>query len=116
MNDEIGFRLKICRYRKGYSQEKLAEELNISRSKVSSWESGRRDMSITDAVILVNLLKVSLDNMFNPVVLSKDEFCQIAKRYFESKDISLEEKNNTLKEFYQYRTNCEVEELLSESK
>ena len=79
MNNDIGHKLKVYRIRKGYSQEMLAEKLNISRSKVSSWESGRRDMCITDAILLVNLLGISMDNLFNPIVLDTDEFCKIAK-------------------------------------
>lgn len=116
MNKEISSRLQNYRYQKGLSQEKLAEKLNISRSKVSSWESGRRDMSITDAILLVNLLDVSMDNLFNPIALNTNEFCEVAKRYFESKNASLDEKNRTIKELLNYRTNREYQEMINESK
>lgn len=36
MNERLGIDLKVLRILKGVSQEKMAEDLNISRSKVSS--------------------------------------------------------------------------------
>ena len=116
MNKEISIRLKECRWNKRMSQEELAELMNVSRSKVSSWESGRRDMCITDAIIFVNTLNVSMDNLFNPRELSTDELCKIAKRYFESDNISIEEKEDTIRKFVAYKASKEADELLIESK
>lgn len=116
MNKEISNRLKECRWCKRMSQEELAELMNVSRSKISSWESGRRDMCITDAIIFVNILNVSMDNLFNPKELSTEEFCKIAKRYFESENISIEEKENTIRKLVVYKASKEAEELLAESK
>ena len=45
------------------TQENLAEILDISRSKVSSWETNKRDMTITDAINLANYYEISLDNL-----------------------------------------------------
>lgn len=36
----IGTKIADCRKRAGMSQEKLANELNISRQAVSRWETG----------------------------------------------------------------------------
>lgn len=116
MNDKIALRLKVYRIYRNITQEKVAEDLNISRSKVSSWESCRRDMSITDAIMLANYLGVSMDNLFNPVSLNSNEFCEIAKRYFENSKITLEEKNEILKRLFKYRTTGEIKELFNESK
>ena len=115
MNEDIARKLKVYRVYRGISQEQLAENLNISRSKVSSWETCRRDMNITDAIMLVNYLNISMDNLFNPISLNSEEFCKIAERYFESRKISLIEKNETLKKLYEYRTSGEVKELFDES-
>ena len=57
-------KLKKLRKSKKITQEQLAEKLDISRSKVSSWETNRRDMSITEAIRLANIYEVSLDNLF----------------------------------------------------
>lgn len=116
MNKDIAIRLKVCRIMRRLTQEKIAEDLHISRSKISSWESCRRDMSITDAIMLANYLGVSMDNLFNPVSLNSNEFCDIAKRYFSNEKISLNEKNEVLKRMFEYRTDGEIKELLSESK
>ena len=37
---ELNERLRELRKKAGYSQEELAEELNISRQAVSKWENG----------------------------------------------------------------------------
>jgi len=42
MSERLGVDLKVQRILKGVSQEKMVEDLNISRSKVPSWETGRR--------------------------------------------------------------------------
>ena len=55
MNDLIVDKLKELRKNKKITQEQLAEKLDISRSKVSSWETNRRDMSITEAIKLANI-------------------------------------------------------------
>ena len=97
MNERLGIDLKVQRILKGVSQEKMAEDLNISRSKVSSWETGRREMSLYDAVIISDYFDVSMDNLFNKKALNSEQILQIAKRYFENDKISLEEKKETLK-------------------
>ena len=96
MKEEIGRKLKYLRIRKGISQEKLAEELNISRAKVSNWETARREISVTDAIILSDYFDKSLDNILNPKILNKDEYIEISKRFFESKNIEFKEKEETL--------------------
>ena len=88
MNDRLGIDLKVQRILKHVSQEKMAEDLNISRSKVSSWETGRREMSLYDAIIISDYFNVSMDNLFNKKALNSEEFMQIAKRYFENDKIS----------------------------
>ena len=97
MNERLEIDLKVQRILKGVSQEKMAEDLNVSRSKVSSWETGRREMSLYDAVIISDYFDVSMDNLFNKKALNSEQILQIAKRYFENDKISLEEKKETKK-------------------
>lgn len=99
MNERLGIDLKVLRVLKHVSQEKMAEDLNVSRSKVSSWETGRREMSLYDAVTISDYFDVSMDNLFNKKPLNSEQILQIAKRYFESAKISLEEKKETLKKY-----------------
>lgn len=112
MNERLGIDLKVQRILKGVSQEKMAEDLNISRSKVSSWETGRREMSLYDAVIISDYFDVSMDNLFNKKALNSEQVLQIAKRYFENDKISLEEKKETLKRIFYLKNEREVKEII----
>ena len=112
MNDRLGIDLKVQRILKHVSQEKMAEDLNISRSKVSSWETGRREMSLYDAIIISDYFNVSMDNLFNKKALNSEEFMQIAKRYFENDKIPFEEKKEILKKMIYYKSESEANEIL----
>ena len=68
----------------------MAEDLNISRSKVSSWETGRREMSLYDAIVISDYFEVSMDNLFNKKSLNSEQVVQIVKRYFNNDKISLD--------------------------
>lgn len=116
MNNSIATQLRIYRIINNVTQEKMAEDLHISRSKISSWETCRRDMSMTDAIIISDYFDASMDNLYNRKSLNSNEFRKIAKRYFENEKISIIEKNKVLKDLYKYRTNGEIKELFNESK
>lgn len=85
-------KLKELRKNKKITQEQLAEKLDISRSKVSSWETNRRDMSITEAIKLANIYEVSLDNLFEINKITEEEYMKISDKFLKSKNITLEEK------------------------
>ena len=112
MNDRLGIDLKVQRILKNVSKEKMAEDLNISRSKISSWETGRREMSLFDTVVISNYFNVSMDNLFNNKSLTSDEFIQIAERYFKNNKISLEEKKGTLKKIIYLKGESEIQEII----
>ena len=112
MNDRLGIDLKVQRILKNVSKEKMAEDLNISRSKISSWETGRREMSLYDAIVISNYFNVSMDNLFNKKSLTSDEFIQIAERYFKNNKISLEEKKETLKKMIYLKGESEIQEII----
>lgn len=106
-------KLKELRKSKKITQEQLAEKLDISRSKVSSWETNKRDMSITDAIKLANIYEVSLDNLFEINKITKEEYLKISDKFLKSKNITLKEKikiieslrdslkKNNMDEFYE---------------
>ncbi len=72
MNERVGIDLKVLRILKGVSQEKMAEDLKISRSKVSSREKDRREISLYDAVVISDYFEVSIDNLFNKKDLNSE--------------------------------------------
>ena len=74
-------KLKKLRKSKKITQEQLAEKLDISRSKVSSWETNRRDMSITEAIRLANIYEVSLDNLFEIKKITEEEYVKISDKF-----------------------------------
>ena len=51
----IGARIAACRKRAGMSQEKLANELNISRQAVSRWETGE---AVPDTEKVIQLSRI----------------------------------------------------------
>lgn len=117
MNNIISNKLKDIRKNRNITQEQLAEKLDVSRSKISSWETNRRDITMTDAVKLANLYNISLDNMFNPKPLEEKEYIELSERFFCNPDIKLKEKvriiklietslkNNNIDELYENYTN-----------
>ncbi|EGO5088673.1 helix-turn-helix transcriptional regulator, partial [Enterococcus faecalis] len=49
---EIGEKIKIARNNKDFTQEELANQLNVSRTAVSNWENGR---NYPDLKILIQI-------------------------------------------------------------
>ena len=65
------FKNKIYELRKtkNISQEKLAEELNVSRQAVAKWENGETYPDINNLISLSNVFSISIDKLL------KDENC-----------------------------------------
>ncbi|MDR0136959.1 helix-turn-helix transcriptional regulator [Metabacillus idriensis] len=59
----FGEKLKSERKNKGWSQEKLAEELYVSRQSVSKWETGQNYPSIEIIIKLSDLFGVTIDEL-----------------------------------------------------
>ena len=57
---------KLIEFRKqfGYSQDKLAEQLGVSRQTVISIEKGKYNPSLPLAMIIAELFKTSVENIF----------------------------------------------------
>lgn len=63
------YKKDIAEYRKelGFTQEKLAELLNVSLSSIKAWENGRREPKHMDALrsLLDNYLKMKKKGKLN---------------------------------------------------
>ena len=59
--EECGARIRWIRKQHGYTQEKLAEELNVDRSVLSRIEAGKYACSIDFLVLVAAYFDVSLD-------------------------------------------------------
>ncbi len=57
----LGSKIKEYRLKAGLSQEKLAEQLNISRQAVAKWESGTSSPSTANLISLASVLGVGIE-------------------------------------------------------
>lgn len=60
---KIGMKIKELRIENTFTQETLAEHLQVSRSTISSWETGRSYPDLQMVVDICDLFKVSLDDL-----------------------------------------------------
>lgn len=63
MNESISFpnRLYDMRTAKGWTQQQLAEKLNVTRRIVNEWEHGRKLPSFDSIIALSKVFEVSTD-------------------------------------------------------
>lgn len=60
---EIGVKLKEARIQSGLTQEKVAEEIQVSRQTISNWENERSFPDIVSVIKLSDLYNISLDKL-----------------------------------------------------
>ena len=60
---EIGKKLKDARMRSGFTQESVAEKVNVSRQTISNWENEKAYPDIISVIELSNLYSISLDEL-----------------------------------------------------
>ena len=71
----IGKRIKTARIRLDMTQERLAEQVNLSPSHLSNIETGTTKVSLPTIIKLANALRVSVDSLLaDSVVQSKAVF------------------------------------------
>lgn len=61
----INENLKSLRKINQYTQEELAEKLNVSRQSIAKWESGESILDICSCIKLAKLYNVKLDDLVN---------------------------------------------------
>ena len=61
----INMNLKNLRNHHGYTQEDIAEHLQVSRQAVAKWEKGESMPDIENCMALAKLYDVTLDNLVN---------------------------------------------------
>lgn len=71
---EFNEKLQELRKQKGLTQEELAEQLYVSRTAISKWESGRGYPSIDSLTAIARFFSVTVDEL-----LSSDEILNIAE-------------------------------------
>ena len=60
---KIGKKLKDARIKAKFTQEEIAEELNVSRQTISNWENEKSYPDIISVIELSNFYSISLDDL-----------------------------------------------------
>ena len=81
----IAEKLKNLRMDNGFSQEKLAEKLMVSRQAVSKWENGEALPDMENMIALARLYGTSLDELANIAVNNENIEDNVAKEEADSK-------------------------------
>lgn len=61
----FGHKLKGARKKAGYTQEQLAEKINVSRSAVAKWETDKGMPDIDNLKLIAQLVNVSIDYLLD---------------------------------------------------
>ena len=74
---EIGKKLKDARMKSGFTQETVAEKINVSRQTISNWENEKSYPDIISVIALSDLYSTSLDDLLkgDPEMMEHLEEC-----------------------------------------
>ena len=82
---EFNNKLYELRKQKGFSQEELANRLNVSRQTISKWEVGESTPDMENLVAISELFEISLDELVLDIVPEEaDTSAQVVKSEFYS--------------------------------
>ncbi|WP_181537111.1 helix-turn-helix domain-containing protein [[Anoxybacillus] calidus] len=73
--------LKFLRKQRNWTQEELAQRLNISRSQITKWESGDQLPDLETLEKLSNLYEVSIDYLIGRQFYKKDLLREVNRIY-----------------------------------
>ena len=68
-------KLLNLRKKNNFSQEQLAEKLNVSRQAVSKWESGSTYPDMEKMLLLCNILNCTLEELMDDGVIKTSDMC-----------------------------------------
>ena len=71
---EIGSKIKNARTEAGYTQERAAEALGVSRQSISNWENEKSYPDIVSVIKMSDLYSVSLDHLLKEEKEMKDPY------------------------------------------
>lgn len=75
----IGQKLKLRRKKAGYTQEQVAEKMNITRQTLSNWEVGKYYPDIDSIIRLSRIYKISLEELLLGKIHFKGELVMAKK-------------------------------------
>ena len=68
----LGEKIREARRKNGFSQERLAEKLSVSRSAIAKWETDKGFPDVGNLKILARLLNVSVDHLLDETQTLED--------------------------------------------
>lgn len=68
-----GEKIQNLRQQKGWSQERLGQELNLSRQSISKWESGTANPTVENLKELAKIFDVSVDSLLGNEIIIPDK-------------------------------------------
>jgi len=70
---KLGENIYKLRKKNGLSQEKLAEEINVTRQTIFNWELGATSPNPEQLILLSKTLNISIDELVgNEIILEKN--------------------------------------------
>ena len=69
---ELNKNIYNLRKAKGFSQEYMAEQINVSRQTISNWELGETSPNPEQLLLLSKILETSVDNLLGNEISFKD--------------------------------------------
>ncbi len=79
VSSKIGARVRSLRREKGWSQEKLALTAGLDRTYISSLESGKRNVSISNIEKIADALGVTIADFFDSEVFAHGDRVELAR-------------------------------------
>ena len=73
-------KIRDIREKNNYTQEAFASKLFVSRTAVSKWETGFQTPSVETVILISDLFKVSMRNLYKGIVTASIEY-DFAVRY-----------------------------------
>ena len=78
-NINVGNQILLLRKRNGFTQEELAEKLEISAQAISKWENGHTLPETAMLPLLAKLFNTSIDSILMPVIVKEGEVIPFGK-------------------------------------
>ena len=78
-NINVGNQILLLRKRNGFTQEELAEKLEISPQAISKWENGHTLPETAMLPLLAKLLNTSIDSILMPVIIKEGAIIPFGK-------------------------------------
>ncbi len=94
---KLGLKIKELRKRKGFTQEQLAELINMEQNSISVIESGRNFPTLGTLEKIAQILEVNLSDFFNYDYIDDIETIKAS-----TKDIIRKMDDNQIRQLFKY--------------